>query len=228
MKQSIQSYNDLITRYKDFLQTWYKNDQTEASRFNLFSILKIKWKEAQVHTPFLTELLNPQGTHSQGSLFYKEFIRVVLPKKDQEIFKNVNTKYLYIKDEEGIKNGYIDIFIYHKDKVNPFVLIIENKILAGDQEKQLSRYYKFLKGMPGIDRNRMRILYLLPIEDLPSEQSIEKELRQELKEKGVLITISYQHDIINWLRHCIELVKAPKVLSSLTQYLLTLESICNE
>ena len=228
MEQNLQPYNDLITRYRDFLQTWYKNDQTEASRFNLFSILKISWKEALVHTPFLAELLNPQGTHSQGALFYKEFIRTVLPKKDQAIFGNVNTKYLYIKDEEGIKNGYIDIFIHHKDKVNPFVFIIENKILAGDQEKQLSRYYEFLKRMPGINPDKMRILYLLPIEGLPSEQSIKKELREKLIETGVLITISYQHHIINWLRRCNELVKAPKVNFSLTQYLLTLESICNE
>lgn len=74
----------------------------------------------------------------------------------------------------------------------------------------------------------MRILYLLPIEDIPSEHSIEKKEREELEQKGVFITISYQKEIINWLRHCIELVEAPKVISSLTQYLLTLESICNE
>jgi PD-(D/E)XK nuclease superfamily len=226
MKQNIQTYSDLIKRYRDFLQTWYSNDQTEASRFNLFSILKIQWREAQVHTPFLAELLNPQGTHSQGELFYKEFIRTVLP--NQEIFENVNTKYLYVKDEEGIKNGYIDIFIHHKDKANPFVIIIENKILAGNQDKQLSRYYESLKRMSEIDSDKMRILYLSLIEGLPSEQSIEKELREELIQKGILITISYKKEIINWLRSCIELVKAPKVHSSLTQYLLTLETICNE
>lgn len=226
MEQHIKPYNDLIARYRDFLQMWYKNDQSEASRFNLFSILRIDWMERRVHTPFLTELLNPQGTHSQGALFYKEFIRTVLP--NQEIFENINTKYLYVKDEEGIKNGYIDIFINHKDKVNPFIIIIENKILAVDQEKQLSRYYENLKRRPGIDSDRMRILYLSPIEGLPSEHSIEKELREELREKGILIIISYRDHIIKWLRCCNELVKAPKVHSSITQYLLTLESICNE
>lgn len=226
MEQSIQPYNNLVTRYRDFLQTWYKNDKTEASRFNLFSILKINWKEALVHTPFLAELLNPQGTHSQGDLFYKEFIRTVLP--NQKKFEDINTKYLYVKDEEGIKNGFIDIYIHHKNKANPFIIIIENKILAGDQENQLRRYYEFLKERPGINSDNMRILYLLPIEGLPSELSIERKLREELEQKGVFITISYQNEIINWLNHCIELVKAPKVHSSLTQYLLTLESICNE
>ncbi len=122
--EKFKACNDLIIRYRKFLEDWYKNDETEASRFNLFSILKIDWKEALVHTPFLAELLNPQGTHSQGDLFYKEFIRTVLPKKDQAIFENINAKYLYIKAEEGIKNGYIDIFIHHKDKANPFVIIM--------------------------------------------------------------------------------------------------------
>lgn len=226
--EKVEACNDLIIRYRNFLEDWHKTDETEASRFNLFSILKIDWKEALVHTPFLAELLNPQGAHSQGELFYKEFIRTVLPKKEQAVFENINAKYLYINTEEGIKNGYIDIFIHHNDKANPFVIIIENKIFAGDQDNQLSRYYEHLKGMPGINSDKIRILYLSPIEKLPSEQSIEIELRKKLKEIGVLVTISYRHHIINWLSSCNKLVKAPKVNFSLTQYLLTLESICNE
>ncbi len=36
MELQIKEYSGLITRYREFLEKWYKNDETEASRFNLF------------------------------------------------------------------------------------------------------------------------------------------------------------------------------------------------
>ncbi len=225
---NIKQYEDLIDRYKKFLEDWYKKDIAEASRFNLFSILKINWKEVLVHTPFLAELLNPHGTHSQGALFYKEFIRITLPKKDHLIFENIDTKCLYVKDEERIKNGCIDIFIHHKDKLNSFIIVIENKIYAGDQYEQIKKYYDHARINFGITPDRIRILYLKPFEALPSDESIEKAEKEKLIKDGILIPISYYTHIINWLKQCEKEVHADVVNMSIKQYLLTLESICYE
>ncbi|MGI8584519.1 MAG: PD-(D/E)XK nuclease family protein [Chitinophagaceae bacterium] len=227
MQTDIKAYSDLIKRYKNFLDDWYNKDQSEASRFNLFSILKVNWMEALLHTPFLTELLNPQGTHSQGDLFYKEFIRTILPEKDHKVFGNIDTRYLYIKDEEAIKNGFVDIYIHHKDKLNPFLIIIENKILAGDGDKQLTKYYEYSKAKIKTSE-KIRLIYLRLQECMPTEISMDQTQQNELKENGQLIIISYKKEITNWLKRCMDLVKAPKIKYSIAQYLLTLETICDE
>lgn len=227
MEQTLQRYSKLIKDYKIFLDDWYKKDQSEASRFNLFSILKVNWLEAKLHTPFLTELLNPQGTHSQGDLFYKEFIRIVLPENDQKVFGNINTRNFYIKDEEAIKNGFIDIYIHHKDDKNPFMIILENKILAGDQDKQLTRYYEHAKEKLK-SAETIRLVYLTLDEYTPTEISMEESQQNELIEKGQLIIISYKKEITAWLKNCMDLVKSPKIKYSISQYLITLETICNE
>lgn len=221
-------YNIFFDRYRDFLKEWYLQDKAIATRFNLFSILKINWKEALVHTPFLAHLLNPQESHSQGDLFYKEFIKTVLPEKHQTIFLDITQEHLYIKDEEGTGNGQIDIFIHHKDKKNPFAIIIENKIFAGDQYQQLKRYYDHTIKNLGISPEKIKLLYLTPIESMPSDESLEKELKQQLIKEGGLISISYQYHIIQWLRNCQKTIEAPAVQYSLQQYILTLESLCYE
>ena len=228
LSEKIFIYDATVNRYRNFLKEWHLQDKGIASRFNLFSILKINWKEALVHTPFLAHLLNPQESHSQGDLFYKEFIRTVLSEKAQSIFLNITQEHLYIKDEEWIGNGQIDIFIHHKDKENPFVIIIENKIFAGDQYLQLKRYYEYATKNLRISPDRVKLFYLTPIESTPPDESIEKELKKGLINKGILVPISYEYHIIKWLKSCQLIIEALVVQHSLKQYILTLESFSYE
>ncbi|MBW1616083.1 MAG: hypothetical protein JRJ49_06030 [Deltaproteobacteria bacterium] len=49
-------YNSLQNIIKIF-------NRKEASDYNIFDILNIKGAETKTHTPFLCNLLNPEGTH---------------------------------------------------------------------------------------------------------------------------------------------------------------------
>ena len=122
------------------LNNEYKEANLNSDYFNIFEILKLARNEVRTHSAFLSELLNPRGTHGLGDEFLKLFI------KELNI-KDFDTKDVYVKKEKFLgwisenyeEGGYIDIFITNKDHA----IIIENKIDAGDQESQLKRYHNY-------------------------------------------------------------------------------------
>jgi hypothetical protein len=90
-----------------------------------------------------------------------------------------------VKTEKAMEDGRMDIFIAGNQKT----IAIENKIYAGDQDKQIARYSKYAT----------KIVYLTLDGREPSKYSTNGE--ENVKDK--LILISYK-DIINWLEQCIE------------------------
>ena len=125
-------------------------------QFNLFSVLRSNSDEVRLHSRFLGEILNPQGTHGFNNLFLDEFLKHL--KISPELSKDalVMTEY---------KN--IDIFI----KINDVAIIIENKIYAVDQDNQLSRYYESILAE---GYKYIYIIYLTLDGANPSSQSIDK------------------------------------------------------
>jgi hypothetical protein len=110
-----------------------------SPQFNVFRILRLAHKEVQAHTPFLGELLNPKGNHGQGFVFLKGFLRMaqqrglLLPPGSIESFR------WQVGIEQGAAPyGNIDIIV----RCLPlrYLLVIENKIWAGEQPDQLRRY----------------------------------------------------------------------------------------
>ncbi len=98
--------------------------------------------------------------------------------------------------------GRIDILI--RDKHNPEV-VIENKINAADQEKQISRY---LKTLP---RAKVFLLTL---------SSVNRANRSNAKDRERLACISYAWHILPWLEACRkEAALAPLVRETITQYI---------
>jgi hypothetical protein len=224
---SIEDYRNFFKRYTDFQTEWLVNDTKHASRYNLFSILKIDWKEVITHTPFLANLLNPLGSHSQGALFYRNFIKSILSSEDQNYFEDIDPKAFFIKDEFSIKSGQIDIFIRHESAINPFILIIENKLLAFDQSLQIERYYYFSKSLLRETQGKVLIVYLSPFGGEPDESSISKEVKASLFKNKEFISVSYQDHITKWIEESIELISAPVVKYTLKQYLQTIRSNFN-
>ena len=188
-----------------------------GENFNIFRILKIERKEVRMHSALLTELFNAVGKHSCGDRFIKLFIE--MQKKKQEMYpdfvKKINdfipeksTATLefdigYI-NEDGTKGGRIDIVI--RD-INNYEIIIENKIDAKDQEKQLIRYNGYNEKAP--------IFYLTLTGYKPSENS-----RGNMKEGNEFVCISYENDILNWLEECKSETKHYSILKeTITQYI---------
>ncbi|WP_315820592.1 PD-(D/E)XK nuclease family protein [Paraflavitalea speifideaquila] len=181
----------------------------------------------KLHTPFIAHLLDPAGTHAQGPLFFKTFIKKLLP---DTLFENYDPAYVSVVDElwcgEGV--GQIDLFINHSARHNPYAIVIENKINAGDQQLQLVRYKNYLDSLRHIQAGSKRIFYLKPLGGFPSEYSVEATLLADWQSQGLFQMISYKTHIIEWLEDCMDNIKAIKVRVMVEQYLQLLKSICNE
>lgn len=149
--------------------------------FNIFEIASIGTNEVII-CRVLYELLSPKGSHYQGTLYLKSFIKEVLKLNitDEEI-STANVFREYIIDN----NRRIDLVIQTKDKFIP----IEVKIYAGEQKNQCHDYYK-----KAINSN---VYYITRFGDTPSEYS----LHTLSKDKVTLI--SFERDILDWLDTCL-------------------------
>lgn len=201
MKKSIATLlNDVYTKHEQLKES--------GAYFNIFTALNIQWDERK-HSCFIAELLNPRGSHGQGGLFLQSFI------ESHEILKSkidYDPKYsVRVETEKNIgtipenfsKGGYIDIYI----EINGKCIIIENKVNAGDQPKQLYRYHSYNKDAI--------ILYLTKYGDEPSEESTNEQLEKDKE----YFCISYQDHINKWIEICMKKVESNhKIRESLNNY----------
>ncbi len=194
-----------------------------GEHYNVFDILGVTTDELS-HSAILTNLLNAKGKHGQKELFLELFLKEIKQKfgnSDKKIvlenfnIKNsfaVKEKYTGRVDYEADQGGRIDIII-NDGKNN---IIIENKIYAGDQPKQLVRYNEHDKNAP--------ILYLTLDGKEPSDNSI-----GNLVLNKDFICISYTTDIKVWLENCIkEMANKPIIRETLNQYLFLIKSLTNQ
>ena len=191
------------------LKSIYKKEK----EFNLFSILRSNHDEVKLHSRFISELLNSRGSHNMGGTFFKAFLR-----------------HMSI-EEFGIERGYtvekewenIDVLIRNPQKQ---AIVIENKIDAGDQEKQLFRYYHAMKN-DAIDDSDLHLLYLTKHGHNPAPQSVECIPEKFLK-SNQFKKISYEGRIRSWLKECRkEAVEKPALRESISQYIDLIESLTN-
>ena len=171
--------------------------------FNIFSILRIKHKEVITHTPMLAELLNPHGSHHQGAAFLKLFLEICI--EDQEY---TNPETFRVRSEERTDQGQFDIFL---EKEKEACIVIENKIYAGDQFRQLNRYYQDAINN-GFSDNQIKLVYLTLDGSPPDETSLKDENGQSggLSMDDVKL-ISYRKHIISWLEECMKLQEVQRI-----------------
>lgn len=195
-----------------------------GENFNVFNILRLDEKEL-MHSAFIANLLNVKGDHKQKDIFLKLFIDEIKGsfleneenRKSLEKFDTLNSsaqeeEYIGKVDYESDEGGRIDIVV--KDGNN--VILIENKIGAGDQEAQLCRYYNYYTDSS--------IIYLTPYGSEPSESS-----KGHLENNKDFICISYEQHIVNWIENCIkEMAKKPIIRETLNQYLHLVKQITNQ
>lgn len=183
-----------------------------GGRFNLFRICGVDHYE-NTHSAILAEFLNPNGTHGLKSKFLECFIETV---GEQFTIEDFNCKNARVHTEFAIPGGRIDIII--EDKQRERAIIIENKIFAGDQWKQLKKYDEYANKT--YKNENYQILYLTLDGREPSKQSGE----------GVsCLTISYTETIINWLENCVAIAsRFPMVRETIIQYSNHLKQLTNQ
>lgn len=194
----------LLSEVQTIVKSYSRINKMSGQSFNLFSLLRKENEEVPLHSMFIAELLNPKGSHQQGTLYLDLFLTQLGIKKfqtkDAKCYKEYYTGAI---QDNKTRGGNIDILIR---SVKGDIIKIENKIDADEQENQLLRYHNF--------QSNGRLIYLT----LPGEES---KVHEELERLGVdYQQISYKKDIKEWLEACIEKsATVPIVRESIVQYL---------
>ena len=135
---------NLLNQIGAILKGYKRIIANSSDNYNIFKILNLQTDEVNLHSLFLAELMNPKGSHNKGNIFLKEFlISISTELKDIIDLDTINVtveKFIGPISKDKTTGGRIDILIEDK---NGNCIIIENKIYAGDQEKQLLRYYHY-------------------------------------------------------------------------------------
>lgn len=176
-------------------------NKSTASEFNLFSLLRKAGDEVNLHSRFIHELLDVNGTHGQGSIFLGLFLEVLeinIPIENLSAFREKHN---------------IDILL----KSSEHAIIIENKIYTEDHSSQLSRYHETMTNQ-GYSTENISIVYLTLFGHKPQE-SLGFEV----------INIAYRKEIIIWLERCLDEVKEiVPLFVALSQYLNLVEQLTHK
>lgn len=196
---------------------------SEGAGFNVFKVLRLSHSEVKLHSAFIAELLNPKGGHGMGDNPLKAFLYIVCGKDGfnfdtgsaiVRVEKNIGRI-----DEEYESGGQIDILIQSGNKA----IIIENKIDAQDQYKQLVRYDNYAQRFKG----GCLLLYLTLTGAKASDYSTVSKDKELLPDKDYYL-ISYKHHIVFWLSQCIAFSSGkPLVRETLQQYLNLINELTN-
>ncbi len=168
----------------------------QGKDFNVFYVQGIAEDEVKV-CRFIKELLDPRGSHGQGTVFLKSFARNVL-KVEETFFSDEEYQKARITREERIDNSRrIDIVIRIKDRIFP----LEVKIYAGDQERQCFDYYNYVCRKDP----QTKVYYLTLDGHEPSDES-----KMTLKENQYEC-IAFSEEILNWLDDCVKATELEQI-----------------
>lgn len=206
----------LLQRIKDINNKYDQFAKLTGENFNVFSVLGLGSAENS-HSLFIAELLNPQGSHGQQDLYLNLFLKQLDLINDHHIdttAKITTEKYIGEINKDYDQGGRIDILIEYPEHPEKNI-IIENKIYAGDQYKQLYRYAQAYK--------KARIVYLTLDGAEPTSESLGN------LELNDIICISYREHILKWLGECIEKSSSlPIIRETLIQYRTLIKQLTNQ
>ncbi len=200
-----------------------KKALAQGEEFNVFKVLKLSRSEVRLHSALIAEFLNPKGKHGMGDKPLEAFLDQVCGQEgfhfDAHHAKVHVEEHIGRIDDDYEKGGNLDILIQSGDKV----VIIENKIDAKDQKKQLIRYQHFAKQ----HKQGFLLFYLTLTGEKASDYSTKSD--QEILRPGQdYYTISYEKDIVAWIENCILLsAEKPLVRETLQQYLNLIKEMTN-
>ena len=198
----------LLNEVQTISESYERVAEATGENFNIFSILQMESDEVATHSRFIAELLNRKGQHGQKDKFLSNFIKLFAPDRKLRTEKSQVIVEYHIGKVEKEKGGRIDILI--KDDYSN-VIMMKNKIYAGEQFNQLLRYHNaFPQG---------KLFYLT----LFGEDSNQKS------STSLYTSLSYETDIINWLEECKkDSVNIPILRETISQYINLLKKLTHQ
>lgn len=172
------------------------------------------------HSNILAFLLDPNEKHNHkdfGESFLSLLKNIGLSLKGNSI---VSVK----REDTTDEARRIDIFI----ETDSDYIIIENKIYADDQPKQITDYLESSEKLIG-SRENIFVVYLTPFPKKPSEDSISSEELQILINNNHFINLTYNKDILLWLENLKNFKEGEETLKAgLLQYIDVVKAITNQ
>ena len=201
-----QQFNQLLDDVKTIIVRNRAENYKQGKAFNVFWVEGIASDEVRV-CRFIRELLDPRGSHGQGSVFLKSFIKNVFQLEENSFTDNEYAKAVVAREELIDESRRIDLVIKVKNRVFP----IEVKVYAQDQDRQCFDYYKYAVNLDP----EAKIFYLTLDGHEPS-----KESKCDLSE-AQYVCLSFSDEILKWLDDCIrseEILQVYSVKEVLIQF----------
>lgn len=203
-------YKDFFENVGGFLKQAEIHKRRGNNDFNPYLEMWSGSNEVKLHSALICGFLNPLGNHYQGDVFLETFLESVGLKA---WFGDSSNARVYREYEN------IDMYITNNDKH----IIIENKIWAGDQDRQIERYIDKIVKEQSRDSSdtessesetkqinkayeNIAVLYLTPDERKPSKYSLGKwEIQGDYLVNGDkkvrFKAISYKNEILKWIEN---------------------------
>ena len=209
----VSQFRGVLPKFQTTARTLQKEN---APDFNVFTALTIERKEELLHTPMLSYLLDPSSAHGQECLFLRTFFDVcrqksgfVAPREPLENFRWLVRTEVFVGEDSRI-----DLMIECPQQ--QFIIVVENKVDAGEQHKQLRRYFDWMQ-FHRRDYTFKRLMFLTP------------DGRQSESAEGVHYTrLSYRKDIRNLLTQALPRITPRPVRNCVEQYLTVVKRLTGE
>jgi hypothetical protein len=196
-KNMEKKYGEFFKQMKEFKKQQDEQKNRGLNNYNMVNVVRKANKEVGMHSNVIYSLINPNGSHYQGDLFLKIFLKNILPKDIKEFGGNIEVQ----KEELTSKNKRIDFTI----KSDTYFIGIEMKVNASDGEKQLYDYWIDLKEKARQDNQQTVLMFYLTKYgkeaprcsrcNIKSSESNE----QECISNPEVINISFKKEILQWI-----------------------------
>ncbi len=190
--------------YKTYKQVKREIDRYLSTDFNFIKILS---PDENKISDLIKILLEPNGIHGQGMKFLELFIKTLSSNIGKNFNHNLSAAKITREKSTDLlekQNRRIDLFI----DLREFIVAIENKPWAGEQEDQMGDYFEYLqKLIENKHINDFLLIYLHGTGEKPT--SIKKEIVENNKDR--LLFTSYQNLLKPWLEECYKECESQKV-----------------
>jgi hypothetical protein len=209
-------FQPLILNYQVINEIEKQANKFLASDFNLIGIFS---PDENKISDIIVNILEPNGKHGQGNIFLLKFLETVRNEVNNEFIDLEATglsKVRIYREYVTDKGRRIDIVI---ELPNDFIIGIENKPWAGEQNKQLEDYSEFLRS---ISKEKFLLIYLSGYERIAL--SIDKALKEKLRREGKFLETNYRRFLVPWLEKCYKECRSEKIRWFLLDFIKWIES----
>jgi len=195
----------------ELLEKIKEKNINDGTMFNPFLDMNLVRNEVR-HLSFLTNLLNPNGTHHQGTKFLNLFMDRIINYEtqiDNKLIENFcNVENINVQTEKKTPNGRIDIWIENDE----YIIAIEGKTETVDSKGQLKKYDDYLQKQ----HKPYLLIYLTMTGEQPTYECPEN-----------LQIMDFNDDILTFVEESLEIKMPNKILETLNEYFNALTTYLN-